>query len=197
MKLHKSNKDEYMKRSKLIFTVIISFVIVLLTGCLPDSYFEDWEEYEGYAVTSTVTSARTNETTQKLNDFVITDNIPDGECIAVLYKHTLGSSNNPYCRVTVYEPYTNPDEGYVDDYKETMSQTFNITKNTRFAYQGLILYVDDQYCYVINDFYKYGYKEHTQTRPKAQYYIEVSISGMRDLYFYMDMVTSSHPLSHN
>ena len=186
-----------MKRSKLIFTVMISFVIVLLTGCLPDSYFEDWEEYEGYAVTSTVTSARTDETTSKLEDFVITDNIPADKYIAVLYKHVLGSSSTPYCRVTVYEPKTDVNQGIVDEYVETMSETFNITKNTKFAFEGLILYVDGEYCYVINDFYKYGYRDHTKTRPKAQYYVEVSISGMRDLYFYMDMTASSHPLSKN
>ena len=184
-----------MKKTKLIFTVLISFVIILLSGCLPSSYYEDWEEFEGYAVTSTVTNARTDDTTVKLEEFVITSDIPKDKSIAVLYKHVLGSSNNPYCVVTVYQPETDLANDIINEYVPKKSQRFNITKNLKFAYEGLILYVDDEYCYVINDFYKYGYRDHTDSYSKAQYYIEVSINGMRNLYFYMDQKSSNHPLA--
>ncbi len=186
-----------MKKTKLIFTVLISFVIILLSGCLPSSYYEDWEEIEGYAVTKTVQSARTQDTTSQLEDFVICtpDKIPEGESIAVLYKHVLGSSSNPYCQVTIYKPGTNIDTNTVDEYIEHYSERFYITKNTKFVKSGLIFYVDDEYCYVINDLYQYGYRDYNEIRPKAPYYIDISISGMRDIPFYMTKTAGFDPLN--
>ena len=184
-----------MKKTKLIFTVLISFVIILLSGCLPSSYYEDWEEYEGYAVTSTVTNARTDDTTVKLEEFVVTSDIPDGKSIAVLYKHVLGSSKNPYCRVTISELTTDTTTNTVDDYVPTDYKTFDITKNVKVVYEGIMLYVDDDYCYVINDLYRYGYRDCYGSMKKATYHVEVSINGMVNLHFYMNHTETNHPLS--
>ena len=183
-----------MKKTKLIFTVLFSFVIILLSGCLPSSYYEDWEEIEGYAVTQTVKNARTDTEAHQLDSFEITNDIPDGQNIAVLYKHVLGSSSNPYCRVIISELTTDASKDLVDEYYPINDASFYISQNPKFIFDGLILYVDENNCYVINDLYKYNFRDHYGTYQKADYHIEISINGMKNLHFYMNHVESSNPL---
>lgn len=180
------------------FILFISALLVtcVFTSCIdPDStYFDDWTETEGYAVTKSVNNGRSDENSLSFESFVPTNTIPEDQTIAVCYKHALGSSKHPYCTITVEEPQTNIEEDIVDEYVETKKERIYVSESAKFIFEGIIIYCDDEFVYVINDLYKYNYRDHTKTKPKAQYHIEIFVRGMKPLDFYLNHISTSHPL---
>ncbi len=184
-----------MKKLLILFSSLLIFACIF-TSCIdPNSpYFEDWTETEGYAVTKISNNGRTDENTLSFESFIATKTIPEGQTIAVCYQHALGSSKHPYCTITVEEPQTDIDKAIVEEYVETKKERIYVSENAKFIFDGIIIYCDNEFVYVINDLYKYNYRDHTKTRPKAQYHIEIFISGMKHLDFYLNHISTSHPL---
>lgn len=177
-----------MKKHSLFLVVLIGFVVFGLSSCggSPSNsvYWEDWFESVGYVETSNNVNERTGE---KSNSKFIAGNHPEGVAIAVRHEHRY--TNSLSCTFRVKTLQTDKDNGIVDELIEDASLTkrFTIPKNANFEkIEGFIFYCDEEYVYVVNNLYKSGYLEHTNTRTNPEYRFEISVSGLPRLTIDMD-----------
>ena len=184
-----------MKKTCLISLIILGLATVLLSSCgSSDSvYYEDWFETNGYVETeATYANERTGQTTTK-STFIAGDH-PEGVSIAVRHEHRYSKSLS--CTFRVKTIQTDLENDIIEELREDTSKTkrFTIPTNSTFEkIDGFIFYCDDEYVYVVNNLYKYGYRDHTNKYTNPQYRFEVSISGLPRLTIDMDHVGNVLP----
>ena len=148
---------------KALFLSGIIFVLFLIScgGYYYDDdyYYSDWEETEGYVISTTEYNERTKKTIT--TDEFIAGPHPDDQIIAVQYKHKYDKSRKLYCEFLV-KTYVEEDiandivNEFVTDEKK--SADFTITKKMDNSHTGFIFYCDDEYVYVINNLYSLNYR---------------------------------------
>ena len=185
---------------KALFLSGIIFVLFLIScgGYYYDDedyYKSDWEETEGYVISTEDYNERTGKTTT-IDEF-IEGSHPKDKKIAVQYKHKYDKSRTSrlYCEFLVKTVQDDIDKGIVQEFvtDEKKSADFTITKKMDNSHTGFIFYCDDEYVYVINNLYSLNYVEHDDDDPKnkAECRFEISITGIKQpIKIDMDYYTS-------
>ena len=182
-----------MKANKTMIIILsVLTVITLFTGCIDPSkstYFDPWFDTEGYVVYTQ--SQRTNDKT--FSEFVESNNIPDGEKFAVKWEHIKKEgTSKPWCTFKYYKRVTDAEAGYAYELveQEDKTKSFRVTTDPYESLEGFIIYCDDENVYVINNLYKFGYKDVRNERD-AEFKFVFDVYGMKYLTLYMALDNTS------